>query len=181
MTNKTKFKAEILFHDPADVAPAVVELAKFGFSYTPEPALIDPVGPTVWGWLTGVTELDMDALYGHLRDISARSAATSSSGGASSPTNRRSRTWRARFLAVLREGGTARLVERRGLLKGGLSLGALTLLTGCDVTHTDQVESVLNRMSQWNDRVQAALFNPNRLIPTYSEAEAVKDFRFNAY
>jgi DMSO/TMAO reductase YedYZ molybdopterin-dependent catalytic subunit len=40
---------------------------------------------------------------------------------------------------------------------------------------------VLNGMSRWNDRVQAALFNPRRLMPTYSEAEAVKDFRYNAY
>src|SRR5262245_43390303 len=82
---------------------------------------------------------------------------------------------------VLRASKAAQLVERRGFLKGGLSLGALTLLTGCDVTHTDQVQSVLNRMSECNDRVQAALFNPHRLMPTYAEADAVKDFRFNAY
>jgi len=82
---------------------------------------------------------------------------------------------------VLGDKQNARLVERRGFLKGGLSLGALTLLTGCDVTHTDEVQAVLNGLSRWNDAVQAALFNPHRLMPTYSEAEAVKDFRFNAY
>src|SRR5262245_29053463 len=36
-------------------------------------------------------------------------------------------------------------------------------------------------MSRWNDGIQAALFNPHRLLPTYSEEEAVKDFRYNAY
>jgi DMSO/TMAO reductase YedYZ molybdopterin-dependent catalytic subunit len=35
-------------------------------------------------------------------------------------------------------------------------------------------------MSRWNDRVQAALFNPNRLAPSYSEAEATSPFPFNA-
>src|SRR5262249_49044135 len=82
---------------------------------------------------------------------------------------------------TLRNNETARLIARRGFLKGSLSLGALTLLTGCDVTHTDEVQAVLNGMSQWNDRIQAALFNPHRLMPTYTEQEAVKDFRYNAY
>ena len=82
---------------------------------------------------------------------------------------------------ILRNSEAARLIARRGFLKGSMSLGALTLLTGCDVTHTDEVQAVLNGMSRWNDRIQAMLFNPNRLMPTYSEEEAVKDFRYNAY
>jgi len=82
---------------------------------------------------------------------------------------------------ILRYDATARLMARRGVLKAGLSLGALTLLTGCDVTHTDQAQAVLNGMSRWNDDVQATLFNPHRLMPTYAEQEAVKDFRYNAY
>jgi DMSO/TMAO reductase YedYZ molybdopterin-dependent catalytic subunit len=40
---------------------------------------------------------------------------------------------------------------------------------------------VLARFSAWNDRVQAALFNPNKLAPTFPEAQAVKDFRYNAW
>ena len=71
-------------------------------------------------------------------------------------------------------------IERRAFLKQGLSLGALTLLTGCDVTDQDSVQTTLNAISRWNDRVQAALFT-NRLMPTYPESAAVKDFRFNAY
>ena len=80
---------------------------------------------------------------------------------------------------VLRH-GAVRSVERRAFLKQGLSLGALTLLTGCDVTDQDSVRTALNAVSRWNDRVQAALFT-NRLMPTYPESAAVKDFRFNAY
>jgi DMSO/TMAO reductase YedYZ molybdopterin-dependent catalytic subunit len=72
-------------------------------------------------------------------------------------------------------------IERRVFLKRGLSLGALTLLTGCDVTNQDAVYATLKAMSRWNDRVQAWLFNPNRLAPTYSEAELSKPFRFNAF
>src|SRR4029453_8988722 len=82
---------------------------------------------------------------------------------------------------LLRASAQARLAERRLFLKQGLSLGALTLLTGCDVTGTSAVQSVLDGISQWNDRAQAALFNPRRLMPTYPESQAVKNFRFNAY
>ena len=82
---------------------------------------------------------------------------------------------------LLRASAATRQIERRLFLRQGLSLGALTLLTGCDVTDTSAVQSVLNGISRWNDRAQAALFNPRRLMPTYPESQAVKDFRFNAY
>jgi DMSO/TMAO reductase YedYZ molybdopterin-dependent catalytic subunit len=82
---------------------------------------------------------------------------------------------------MLRASGAARRIERRLFLKQGLSLGALTLLTGCDVTDTSAVQSVLNGISEWNDRAQAALFNLQRSMPTYPESQAVKDFRYNAY
>jgi DMSO/TMAO reductase YedYZ molybdopterin-dependent catalytic subunit len=74
-----------------------------------------------------------------------------------------------------------REIDRRRILRGTLSLGALTMLTGCNVTRTDAVQSVLKRMSQFNDRVQELMFRPNHLAPTYSEAEVVKPPRFNAY
>jgi hypothetical protein len=83
--------------------------------------------------------------------------------------------------ALLRASVQARRIERRLFLKQGLSLGALTLLTGCDVTDTSAVQSVLDGISRWNDRAQAAIFNLNRLMPTYPESRAVKDFRYNAY
>jgi len=72
-------------------------------------------------------------------------------------------------------------IDRRGVLRGTLSLGALALLGGCDVTESDQVQAVLRAVSGWNDRVQAWLFRPDHLAPTFSEAEVVKPPRFNAY
>src|SRR3977135_1200385 len=82
---------------------------------------------------------------------------------------------------LLRASSATRQIERRLFLRQGLSLGALTLLTGCDVTDKSAVQSVLNGISRWNDRAQAALFNPARLMPTYPESQAVKEFRYNAY
>jgi DMSO/TMAO reductase YedYZ molybdopterin-dependent catalytic subunit len=82
---------------------------------------------------------------------------------------------------IVRASTGARQIERRLFLKQGLSLGALTLLTGCDVTDTSNVQAALDGISRWNDRAQAALFNPRRLMPTYPESQAVKDFRYNAY
>ena len=74
-----------------------------------------------------------------------------------------------------------REIDRRKILRGALSLGALTMLTGCNVTRTDAVQSVLKRMSQFNDKVQELMFRPNHLAPTFSEAQVVKPPRFNAY
>ncbi len=70
---------------------------------------------------------------------------------------------------------------RRRILGGGASLGALTLLTGCDISDSDAVQRALAAVSRWNDRVQMALFSGQRLAPTYDESQAVKDFRFNAF
>jgi DMSO/TMAO reductase YedYZ molybdopterin-dependent catalytic subunit len=70
---------------------------------------------------------------------------------------------------------------RRGLLQRGFSLGALTLLTGCDISDNDAVQSWLAKFSRWNDRVQEAIFQPSKLAPTFSEADAVKNFRYNAW
>ena len=72
-------------------------------------------------------------------------------------------------------------IARRKLLQRGLSLGALTLLTGCYLSDNDAVQSVLARFSTWNDRVQAALFRGQQLAPTFPESMAVKDFRYNAW
>jgi DMSO/TMAO reductase YedYZ molybdopterin-dependent catalytic subunit len=71
--------------------------------------------------------------------------------------------------------------ERRLFLRRTLSLGALTLLTGCDISDRDGVQDVLKLMSRWNDRVQAFLFSKHRLAPTYSESDVVRDFRYNAF
>jgi DMSO/TMAO reductase YedYZ molybdopterin-dependent catalytic subunit len=72
-------------------------------------------------------------------------------------------------------------MERRLFLKQGLSLGALAMLTGCAITEEESVQTVLSRMSGWNDDVQAWLFNPNRLAPEFPESRITKPFPFNAY
>ena len=72
-------------------------------------------------------------------------------------------------------------INRRKLLRGAVSLGALSLLTGCDVTDRGAVQSVLKAVSSFNDGVQAVLFRPDHLAPTFTEAEVVKPPRFNAY
>ena len=60
------------------------------------------------------------------------------------------------------QGALLASVERRLFLKRGLSLGALSLLSGCDLTYDDNVQRVLTTMSKWNDGVQAWLgFQPN--------------------
>jgi DMSO/TMAO reductase YedYZ molybdopterin-dependent catalytic subunit len=73
------------------------------------------------------------------------------------------------------------LLERRLFLKQSLSLGALAMLSGCDLTNDDQVQRVLTGMSEWNDRAQAWLFDPKKLAPEYPESRIDDPFPFNAY
>jgi len=72
-------------------------------------------------------------------------------------------------------------LERRLFLKQGLSVGALALLSGCDLSGDESVQKVLWRMSGWNDQVQGWLFSPNRLAPEFPESAITKPFPFNAY
>ena len=74
-----------------------------------------------------------------------------------------------------------RSLERRGFLRGGLSLGALAMLTGCDGSKPQAVDAALKSISGFNDGVQALLFDPNKLAPTYPESQALKPPKFNAY
>jgi DMSO/TMAO reductase YedYZ molybdopterin-dependent catalytic subunit len=77
--------------------------------------------------------------------------------------------------------GLIRSIERRGLIRGGLSLGALTMLTGCDITSSKSVEAALLAISRFNDNVQGLLFDPTKLAPTYSKSQVLKPPKFNAY
>src|SRR4029450_13075818 len=70
---------------------------------------------------------------------------------------------------------------RRHFLRVGASLGALAFLTGCDIVDGPSAENALRIVSRFNDRVQAWLFNPNRLAPTYPESAITRPFPFNAY
>ncbi len=72
-------------------------------------------------------------------------------------------------------------LSRRRFIAGGASLGALTMLTGCDVTDSFSAESMLVQISKFNDAVQAAIFNPNTLAPTFPESAITRPFPFNGY
>jgi DMSO/TMAO reductase YedYZ molybdopterin-dependent catalytic subunit len=71
--------------------------------------------------------------------------------------------------------------SRRHFLRGATSLGALALLTGCDIVDGPTSEHVLRVMSTFNDWVQARLFSRTTLAPTFSESEVTRPFPFNAY
>jgi len=72
-------------------------------------------------------------------------------------------------------------LERRLLLRSSLSIGALSMLSGCNLQNDDQVDKVLWALSRWNDRVQARLFSGSRLAPTYAASQVTKPFPFNAF
>ena len=83
--------------------------------------------------------------------------------------------------ALKQHGQLVKDIDRRNLLRGAVSLGALTMLTGCSVSDTNTVQSVLRAVSAFNDRVQELMFRPNHLAPTFSEDQVIKPPRFNAY
>jgi DMSO/TMAO reductase YedYZ molybdopterin-dependent catalytic subunit len=72
-------------------------------------------------------------------------------------------------------------IDRRNVLRGAISLGALAMLTGCSVSENDQVQKALRAVSNWNDGVQGLIFRPNHLAPTFSESQILKPPRFNAH
>jgi len=71
--------------------------------------------------------------------------------------------------------------SRRLFLRGAASLGALAALTGCDIIDEESAENTLRVVSQFNDRVQALIFQPTKLAPTYPESAITRPFPFNAY
>lgn len=75
----------------------------------------------------------------------------------------------------------ARRIDRRAFIGGSLTLGGLAALTGLELTDSLSAEKLLARMSQFNDRVQAALFNPATRAPEFSEMEITRPFPFNAF
>ncbi|APR35488.1 molybdopterin-dependent oxidoreductase [Paraburkholderia sp. SOS3] len=62
-----------------------------------------------------------------------------------------------------------------------LTLGGLSMLTGCSLTDDDSVNKFLMAVSRLNDSAQALLFSPTQLAPTYTEAQITRPFPFNAY
>jgi DMSO/TMAO reductase YedYZ molybdopterin-dependent catalytic subunit len=72
-------------------------------------------------------------------------------------------------------------INRRNVLRGAVSLGALTMLTGCEPSENETLQTFMRAVSSWNDRAQSLIFRPNHLAPTFSESQVVKPPRFNAY
>lgn len=52
-------------------------------------------------------------------------------------------------------------LSRRRFLRQGITLGGVTMLTGCNLSDNPDVESVLNKFSSFNDRIQGWLFSGN--------------------
>lgn len=71
--------------------------------------------------------------------------------------------------------------SRRSLLTGAVGVGAISALTGGMIIAPQTTRSALSAMSRFNDRAQARLFSPDRLAPTYSEAQITLPFRFNGF
>src|SRR6185295_15590665 len=72
-------------------------------------------------------------------------------------------------------------LERRIFLKQSLSIGALSLLAGCDLTGDEHVQEVLEGMSRWNDRVQGWIFDQKKLAPEFPESRITRPFPYNGY
>ena len=70
---------------------------------------------------------------------------------------------------------------RRQFMKYSISLGSLAMLTGCDTSSEEGLDKMLTGISRFNDRVQWALFNPDRLAQTYPDSMIKVPFPFNAY
>jgi DMSO/TMAO reductase YedYZ molybdopterin-dependent catalytic subunit len=70
---------------------------------------------------------------------------------------------------------------RRLLGKQVLSLGGIAMLSGCDLSNDKSVNTMLRRISFFNDNVQALLFDPNKMAPTYPESMITRPFPFNAF
>jgi DMSO/TMAO reductase YedYZ molybdopterin-dependent catalytic subunit len=71
--------------------------------------------------------------------------------------------------------------SRRSFLTRSLSLGSVAMLTGCDISDNKSVETALMRISRFNDTVQAWIFDPNKMAPTYPESMITRPFPFNAF
>jgi DMSO/TMAO reductase YedYZ molybdopterin-dependent catalytic subunit len=77
-----------------------------------------------------------------------------------------------------------RVVEqpaRRAFLQRSLTLGGLSLLSGCALVDENSVDNALMSISRFNDKAQGWLFDPNRLAPTYPDSMIARPFPFNAY
>jgi DMSO/TMAO reductase YedYZ molybdopterin-dependent catalytic subunit len=71
--------------------------------------------------------------------------------------------------------------SRRLFMQRGLTLGGLSMLSGCALSDENSVERALLKVSEFNDKVQAWLFDPKLMAPTYPESMITQPFPFNAF
>jgi hypothetical protein len=64
-----RMSAELLFHDPAHVNPAIAELIGRAFDFQVHEDMIDECGPAVFILVTVISELDVNAFFGWVQAI----------------------------------------------------------------------------------------------------------------
>lgn len=75
-------------------------------------------------------------------------------------TSRRS-PWTPDAASILKDAhGELASSSRRRFCRRILSLGGLALLSGCDLINDESVNTMLRRISAFNDRAQGLLFDP---------------------
>ncbi len=72
-------------------------------------------------------------------------------------------------------------VGRRDLIGGLGAMAALATAGSGLAIHRPTRRALLDAVSRWNDRVQGALFSPERLAPSYPESEISRPFRCNGF
>lgn len=70
---------------------------------------------------------------------------------------------------------------RRLFLRRAAGVGSIAAITGIAIVDGPSAEQALKSMSLFNDRVQAWLFDPNRMAKMFSETAITKPFPFNAF
>jgi hypothetical protein len=64
-----RMSAELLFHNPAHVNPAIAELIERNFDFQVHEDMIDECGPAVFILVTVISELDVSAFFGWVKTI----------------------------------------------------------------------------------------------------------------
>jgi DMSO/TMAO reductase YedYZ molybdopterin-dependent catalytic subunit len=70
---------------------------------------------------------------------------------------------------------------RRLFLRRAAGIGTIAAITGVAIVDGPSAEQALKSMSQFNDRVQAWLFDSTRMARTFAEADIARPFPFNAF
>ena len=77
--------------------------------------------------------------------------------------------------------GTRVDASRRALLRASLGAGALAGGVAAPLLAPGRTDAALDAVSRWNDRVQAALFDPTRAVPTHRFDEVASPFPYNGF